>query len=54
MLFISLTFIIIEESRRCIYCDHKFIVDELDPEYKCGFCRKNNVTIFINTRWLPF
>jgi len=40
-----------EENRRCIYCDHKFIVDELDPEYKCRSCRKNNVTTLINTKW---
>ena len=40
-----------EENRRCIYCDHKFIVDELDPVYKCRSCRKNNVTTLINTKW---
>jgi len=40
-----------EETRRCIYCDHKFIIDELDPEYKCRSCRKNNVTTLINTKW---
>ena len=39
------------ESRRCIYCDHKFIVDELDDEYKCPTCRKNNVTSYINKKW---
>jgi len=41
----------IEESRRCIYCGHKFIVDECDPEYKCQSCRKNNITKFNNTGW---
>ncbi|MFE3846230.1 hypothetical protein ACFL1L_05185 [Thermoplasmatota archaeon] len=42
--------IIMGETRRCSFCDHKFIVDELDPEYKCKSCRKNNVTSYINTK----
>jgi len=40
-----------EDERRCIYCDHKYNVDEFDPEFKCGSCRENNVTTFINTGW---
>jgi len=51
MLFIIFTLIIMEESRRCIYCDHKFVVDECDPEYKYPSCIKNNVTSMINIKW---
>ncbi len=40
-----------KETRRCTFCDHKFLVDEHDDEYKCRSCRKNNVTHYINTKW---
>jgi hypothetical protein len=43
--------IIMEETRRCIYCDKKFIVDQYDDEYKCQNCRKNNITYFIANKW---
>ena len=46
-----LTLVMLEEEKHCIYCDHKFIVEEGDPEYRCPDCLANKVTSFINTKW---
>jgi predicted Zn-ribbon and HTH transcriptional regulator len=39
-----------EITKRCNYCDKKFVTDELNPDYKCPSCRKNNIDNFVATK----
>ena len=42
-----------QEVKRCIYCDHKYRLDEDEEDlyYHCPSCRLNNIDHFIATKW---
>lgn len=40
-----------EVEGRCVYCDHRFKMDEDDDYYRCSSCRLHNINCFIANKW---